>query len=153
MFVVWGLPYALGSLYDFLRGEWFASWITLGELLPNWLPPLWFGIGIITFLVVTFEGAYRIVQKERNKGQADDDTVTSFARLMREAENLSIINANIRTDDLKPIFEETVAWAIKAVTEISKREGVVADQNIRIKAELPLCGEIHYSDFTVPILT
>ena len=152
MLLIWGIPYGLGALYDFLQGQeiLFIEYPTLGSLIPNWLPKIWLIVGIILFLVVTFEGAYRIVQRERNKYQTDNDTVASFAKLMREADGLSIIEANTRTDDLKPVFEEAVAWAIKAIAEISKREGVVADQQIRVKAELPLDGEIHYSDFTVP---
>lgn len=69
MFIVWGLPYAGASLYDLLRGEWFLSWSALGEKLPNWLPPLWFGVGILAFLIVTFEGAYRLSHRtsEENK--------------------------------------------------------------------------------------
>lgn len=67
MLVVWGLPYAVAGFYDFLRGEWFPPWRALSELLPNWLPPVWFIAGLIAFLLVTIEGAYRIVQNERNK--------------------------------------------------------------------------------------
>jgi len=118
--------------------------------MPYWVPPVWLALGIVAFFLVTFEGAYRIVQRERGEYQTDNDTVASFAKLMREADGLRIINANARMDDLKPIFEEVVTWAKKAIAEIYKRKGAVADQNIRIKAELPLDGEIHYCDFTSP---
>ncbi len=152
MFVVWGLPYGVGGIYDFLQGQEFLpiNVPTLSSIIPDYVPLIWFLIGVIAFIVVTFEGAYRIVQRERNQYQPDNDIVASFARLMREGDGLRIIKANDRMDDLKSILEETVTWAIKAIAEISKRKGAVADQNIRIKAELPLDGELHYSDFTAP---
>ncbi len=65
MFVIWGLPYGLGTFYDFLQGQEFLpiEYPTLGSLIPNWLPPVWLVIGVITIIIVTFEGAYRLIQQ------------------------------------------------------------------------------------------
>ncbi|MEW6141629.1 MAG: hypothetical protein AB1597_00530 [Chloroflexota bacterium] len=69
MIVVWTIPYAIASFYDFLRGQEFIpqSLPLLSQLIPNWATPLWFMIGALAFIVITFETAYRIVQKERGK--------------------------------------------------------------------------------------
>ncbi len=68
--VIWSLPYGLAGLYDFIRGEYQSSWSPLSTILPNWSYYLWVGVGIILFMVVTFEGAYRIVQRKTKEMDA-----------------------------------------------------------------------------------
>jgi hypothetical protein len=145
--VIWGLPYGGFSFYDLLRGEWFPSWPTLGEMLPNWLPPLWFGIGIVAFFIITFEGAYRIVQKERGKGQNISKSIDFLAELINEANKLRIINTNESAPELSSILEEAINWTRKAITEITNNLG--ATEGKKIRAELPLNGEISNEDFMV----
>ena len=65
MFVIWGIPYRLGGIYDFLQGQevCFTQYPTIGSLLPSWLPNGWLIVGIVLFLIVTFEGAYQRFKK------------------------------------------------------------------------------------------
>lgn len=72
MFVVWGLPYGIFAFYDFLLGQEFLpnSYPTLGGIIPNWLPPIWIIIGVIAFIVVTFEGSFRIVRQKSRIGDS-----------------------------------------------------------------------------------
>lgn len=66
MFVGWVLPYSLAGIYDFLQGQGFlsATYPILSQIIPIWLPPIWLIIGAIAFLILTFEGAYRITQRK-----------------------------------------------------------------------------------------
>jgi len=66
VFIIWVLPYGLISAYDTAIGQEFllSSYPKLGSLIPYWLPPIWFILGIIAIIFVTFEGAYRIVKRE-----------------------------------------------------------------------------------------
>ena len=66
VFVIWVLPYGAGAIYDFLQGQGFlpADYPNLSSIVPDWLPPVWFFVGLITFVLVTIEGAYRISHKK-----------------------------------------------------------------------------------------
>lgn len=66
MFVVWGFPYAMVCLYDTLLGQGFLSsnYPTISQIMPSWVPPAWLIFGMLAFLLVTFEGAYRMNHKQ-----------------------------------------------------------------------------------------
>ncbi len=65
MLLIWGLPYGIAGLYDFLQGQEiaFTQYPTIGSLLPAWLPQAWPIVGIFLLLIIAFEGAYRISHK------------------------------------------------------------------------------------------
>jgi len=69
--VAWVLPYGLFGVYDFLLGQEFLSKTlpTLSQFFPDWLPLVWFIVGFIAFIFVTFEGAYRISRRGLIKGR------------------------------------------------------------------------------------
>lgn len=69
MFVIWGAPWAIINVYDSLIGQEFlsASSPKIGKILTDWNPDwwvIWLLVGVFLFLLVTFEGAYRIVHKK-----------------------------------------------------------------------------------------
>ena len=72
MFVIWVLPYGLISAYDTAIGQEFipSNYPKLSVLTPSWLPSVWFALGIVAFVLITFEGAFRIAhkyEKEQNR--------------------------------------------------------------------------------------
>ncbi len=69
MLAAWLLPYPVAGLYDLAQGQGYlpSNWYVLSILIPTWLSRLWLIGGVILFLVVTFEGAYRIAHKSRKE--------------------------------------------------------------------------------------
>lgn len=67
MFIVWGVPYGGASLYDFIRGEGYISGPNLHDFIPIWSYNVWIGLGIVAFLLITFEGAYRLTHNDKPK--------------------------------------------------------------------------------------
>lgn len=65
MFVIWGLPYGCASIYDFLQGQEFlpSTYPKVSDVIPLWLPSTWLIIGVIAIIIVTFEGAHRLVRR------------------------------------------------------------------------------------------
>ena len=95
MFVIVGLPYGIVGGYDFLQGQGFLpdTYPLLSELIPTWVPPLLLGIGIMAFVAITFEGAYRIVRKERGKASEAETEGNKMAKKAR------IFSSLLKTDD------------------------------------------------------
>lgn len=71
-FVVWGIPYGLANLYAFLRGEgYLQNFPNLSSWLPSWSYNVWVIVGILAFVVITFEGSYRISHKQSQATKSD----------------------------------------------------------------------------------
>lgn len=87
MFVVWVLPIGVVGFYDLLQGQgYLQNYPKISEVLPLWVYWFWLGIGVLAFIVVTFEGAYRISQK-RLKQATIKDTIGIVARHLITVEN------------------------------------------------------------------
>ena len=148
MFVIWGIPYGIIGGYDLLQGQGYlpSGSPLISQIVPNWLPQIWFIVGVIAIIYVTFEGAYRITQKRQNR----EEIIQYFAELMRGAEGLGIIKADHQRPELDTVCKEAVEWTMQAIAKISAMVGAVAEKQIRVKLELSLQGEIKDMDFYAP---
>ena len=90
VFVIWGLPYGIVGLYDTAIGQGFlpSHYPKLASLIPNWIPTVWFVLGVIAIMVVTFEGSYRLAHRKSSR----PTQYYSFG--WGDIENYFILNAN-----------------------------------------------------------
>ncbi len=123
MFVVFGLPYGVIGIYDTAIGQGFisANLPKVASIIPNWLPPIWFFLGIIAILFFTFEGAYRIVHKSEKK---QDKAIRTLIRGIES----DILSGKILLEKLKKapqsdknIITEWDEW-VRLVGECMQRE-------------------------------
>ncbi len=113
MFAIWVLPYTAGGVYDFLTGQEFLSntYPALSNIIPSWVPWIWLVLGVIAFMVVIFEGAYRIVSKQRTEIadiRAENLATIATINAQSHAEIAAIKSEleDIRTPKLEIIFGE-----------------------------------------------
>lgn len=121
MLVIWGFPYGLIGGYDLLQGQGYlpSDSPLISQIVPNWLPQVWFIVGVIAIIWATFEDAYRITRKRQN----DVGTISHLISLVREADKFSItsVRNNSADVDIDTAIQEAVKWTIKAISEVEAR--------------------------------
>jgi len=114
VFVIWGLPYGCASVYDFLQGQEFLprTYPKVSEVIPLWLSSAWLIIGVVAIMIVTFEGAYRFVQ--RNKALAELHSSKNQLRPNLElAANPEVIRGHMHDSKTgMPISDELFAASV-----------------------------------------
>jgi hypothetical protein len=116
--VVWVIPYGVLGVYDLLLGQEFLpkSWPTLSQLLPNWLPTLWFILGILAILLVTFEGSYRINKKivhSRKLHSEIQSLIKDGAGILEQVKNHSKFGDTWPTQEFKDWREKVRIMLVK----------------------------------------
>lgn len=96
MLVIWGLPYGLIGVYDLLQGQGFlpSDSPLVSQIVPNWLPQVWFILGAIAFVAVTFEGAYRLsTYRSKREGAKRANYYSGYVHIgkVRAGANLEVM--------------------------------------------------------------
>jgi hypothetical protein len=84
--IIWVLPYALVSLYDLLQGQGYlpSNWPTLGQFIPIWVYFVFLAVGVLVFIGLTLEGAYRIVKTNLRYNQGNDEEISRVTKQLSE---------------------------------------------------------------------
>ena len=130
-----------------LLGATFTALVTLATVPSAALNTavLWAAMSAFAILAVVLSGIYGILRL--GKRRVWRETIARLSDLLKEADGLKIIWATDKSAD--EACGEAVIWARKTIVEIHRRLGPIADQQVRMKAELPLQGEIKDADFEI----
>jgi hypothetical protein len=84
--IIWALPYGLAGLYDLLQGQEYLpnSWLKLSHFIPVWAYWAWLAIGVLLFIGITFEGAYRIVKTNLLNFEGNEDEISKVIKQLSE---------------------------------------------------------------------
>lgn len=155
MAVGWGFPYGCAAFYDFLQGQGYlpVGSLTISQIVPNWVNWLWLAIGVLAFMVITFEGSYRWVNSavKRLVKPAESDKVAELRYEEKQIERSKERQRRVEVyGDISLLLKqsrETVVPAAMTVDVISIPQDKVQETTQHIITKY-VEGDRHALDFT-----